>query len=47
MNYLNSQTIDYQLSIILECIVYQFDTLLVMKLLDLCARQIEHIGCVR
>ena len=40
------QTIDYELSIILECIVYQFHHLLVMKWVDLHSQKIEHMGCV-
>ena len=42
----NSQTIDYQLCIILEYIVYQFDCSLGMTLIDLCARQIDRVGHV-
>ena len=46
---INNQTIDYELSIALECIVYQFHCSLAMKMRDLRARQIEHvrsIGCM-
>ena len=37
----NSQAIDFELSIILECMVYEFHPFPTMKLIDLRARQIE------
>ena len=46
MKYFNSQTIHYELSVILECIVFQFHHSLAMKLIDLRARQIERMGRV-
>ena len=45
--YFNSQTIDDELFILLECVVYQFRRSLAMKLIDLHARQIESAGGIR
>ena len=45
--YFNSQTIHYELSIILECIFYQLHRSLAIKLIDLRAQQIERVGRAR
>ena len=44
--YFNSQTIDDERSIIIKCIIYQFRHSLAMKLINLCARQVERVGHV-
>ena len=42
---ITNQTSDYELIIILECIVFQFHRSPAMKLIDLRVRQIKCVGC--
>ena len=46
VKYFNSHAIDYELSIILECMVYQIHRSVAIKVIDLHAQLIERAGRV-